>query len=118
MPKMEMCLVPVGAFKMGSDSYSDEKPIHPQTITTPYWIARYTVTNAQWREGVQAGAVNEPWQVRNWYKNSAMADCPVVYVTWHQALAFAQWAKCTLPSELETEYAGRGVESWDVPVGE
>ncbi|MGV2437278.1 MAG UNVERIFIED_CONTAM: hypothetical protein LVT10_22235 [Anaerolineae bacterium] len=29
---------------------------HPQSVTTPYWIARYTVTNAQWREGVQAGA--------------------------------------------------------------
>ena len=116
MPKMEMCLVPVGAFKMGSDSYSDEKPIHPQIITTPYWIARYTVTNAQWREGVQAGAVNEP-SYTTWYKDSAMADCPVVYVRWYQALAFAQWARCTLPSELETEYAGRGVESWVYPWG-
>ncbi|MGV2437277.1 MAG UNVERIFIED_CONTAM: formylglycine-generating enzyme family protein [Anaerolineae bacterium] len=46
-----------------------------------------------------------------------MADCPVVRITWHQALAFAQWARCTLPSELETEYAGRGVESWEYPWG-
>ncbi|MFZ4829150.1 MAG: TIR domain-containing protein, partial [Phototrophicaceae bacterium] len=55
MPNMEMCLVPVGAFMMGNDDSwrNDEKPAHPQTITTPYWIARYTVTNAQWREGVQ-----------------------------------------------------------------
>jgi formylglycine-generating enzyme required for sulfatase activity len=111
MPKMEMCLVPVGAFKMGEGDNA-----HPQTITTPYWIARYTVTNAQWREGVGAGAVNEPRDTRP-YKNSAMADCPVVYVTWHQALAFAQWARCTLPSELETEYAGRGVESLVYPWG-
>ena len=111
MPKMEMCLVPVGAFKMGEGSSA-----HPQSITTPYWIARYTVTNAQWREGVQAGAVNEPGNT-TWYKDGAMADCPVIAVTWHQALAFAQWARCTLPSELETEYAGRGVESWVYPWG-
>jgi len=116
MPNMEMCLVPVGAFKMGGENYSDEKPIHPQSITTPYWIARYTVTNAQWREGVRAGAVKEPSDT-TWYKDSKMADCPVVYVNWHQALAFAQWARCTLPSELETEYAGRGVESWAYPWG-
>jgi len=111
MPKLEMCLVPVGAFKMGAGSEA-----HPQSITTPYWIARYTVTNAQWREGVQAGAVNEPSDT-TWYKDRAMADCPVITVNWHQALAFAQWAQCTLPSELETEYAGRGVESWEYPWG-
>jgi formylglycine-generating enzyme required for sulfatase activity len=116
MPKLEMCLVPVGAFKMGGDRYDDEKPIHPQSITTPYWIARYTVTNAQWREGVQAGAVEEP-EWTKWYDDSTMADCPVIAVNWHQALAFAQWARCTLPSELETEYAGRGVESWVYPWG-
>ncbi len=109
MPKLEMCLVPVGAFKMGAGSDA-----HPQTITTPYWIARYTVTNAQWREGVQGGAVKVP-EWTTWY--DAMADCPVAAVTWHQALAFAQWAGCTLPSELETEYAGRGVESWTYPWG-
>ena len=118
MPKLEMCLVPVGAFKMGNDdsSWDDEKPAHPQSITTPYWIARYPVTNAQWRVGVKAGAVAVP-ELTTWYDDGAMADCPVVYVTWHQALAFAQWAKCTLPSELETEYAARGVESWDYPWG-
>ena len=111
MPKMEMCLVPVGAFKMGEGS-----SVHPQSITTPYWIARYTVTNAQWRVGVEAGAVKVP-EWTTWYNDSTMADCPVVAITWHQALAFAQWTRCTLPSELETEYAARGVESWEYPWG-
>lgn len=44
---MPFVLVPVGEFMMGSeDGYDDEKPVHKQIITEPYWIAVHPVTNA------------------------------------------------------------------------
>jgi formylglycine-generating enzyme required for sulfatase activity len=116
-PKMEMCLVPVGKFIMGSSSWKDEKPPHWQRITKPYWIARYPVTNAQWRVAVKAKAVGLPYDCEL-YNQSNMVDCPVVWVTLHQSLAFSEWAKCTIPTELETEYAVCGIENWTYSWGD
>jgi iron(II)-dependent oxidoreductase len=117
LPDLEMCLVPVGKFMMGSDDRdSDEKPAHEQRITQPYWLARYPITNRQWALGVKAGAVKEPNDT-TWYKDSSMADCPVVNVAWFQSLAFSQWAKCLLPTEPLWEYGARGVENWVYPWG-
>jgi formylglycine-generating enzyme required for sulfatase activity len=117
MPEMEMCLVPVGKFMMGSDEYgNDEKPIHEQKITQPYWIARYPVTNAQWRKAVENGIVNEPKDTE-WYNDIRLAKTPVVYVDWYQSMAFTQWIKGQLPSEPLWEFAARGMENWIYPWG-
>jgi formylglycine-generating enzyme required for sulfatase activity len=118
IPDMPFCLVPVGSFQMGSNDghYDDEKPVHEQPITQPYWIAQYPVTNAQWRLAVQAGAVREPYDTK-WYTDAAMQDCPVVAVDWFMARDFVAWMGCRLPSEMEWEYAARGVESWRYPWG-
>jgi len=116
VPTMEFCLVPPGTFQMGSDSDSDTQPIHPQMFTEAYWIAQYPVTNAQWRAGVQAGAVSKPTNT-GWYNDPNMADCPVVYVSWLESQKYAAWLGLCLPTEAEWEYAARGVESWTYPWG-
>jgi formylglycine-generating enzyme required for sulfatase activity len=49
-----MVLVPGGTFRMGSDNhYPEEAPSHRVTVD-PFWIDRTPVTNAQFREFVEA----------------------------------------------------------------
>jgi formylglycine-generating enzyme required for sulfatase activity len=120
---MPFCLVPPGDFQMGSNDghYNDEKPVHTQTIAEPYWIAQYPVTNAQWKLGVDAGAVKQPPNVGNslkWYNDPVMNAAPVVGVDWFMARDFAVWLDCRLLTELEWEYAARGVQSWRYPWGD
>ncbi|MCU0475797.1 MAG: SUMF1/EgtB/PvdO family nonheme iron enzyme, partial [Anaerolineae bacterium] len=119
IPKMPFCLVPTGTFQMGSDDYDDEKPIHPQTVAEPFYIAQYPVTNAQWRVAVTAGVVGEPQteKSKRWYDDPQMANAPVVGISWFEAHKFVQWAGCRLLTEREWEYAARGVESWVYPRG-
>src|SRR3990172_7791340 len=46
---IEMVLVPAGSFMMGSnDGDSDEKPAHRVTITKPFYLGKYEVTQAEW----------------------------------------------------------------------
>jgi len=116
---MEWCEVPAGPFQMGSlDSdelaYDDEKPLHEQH-TSAFKLARFPVTNAQYRQFVQAGGyakarywahAGERWTKADGYldwSNKArttpatnrepfgLDNHPVVSVTWYEAMAFARW---------------------------
>ncbi|MCY2979578.1 MAG: SUMF1/EgtB/PvdO family nonheme iron enzyme, partial [Planctomycetota bacterium] len=55
----------------------------------------------------------------NKYKGaSPTPDCPVIFVTWYDSWAFAQWARweegqCRLPKEYEWEYAAKAGTPWD-----
>jgi|GEM_PF-6200583 len=100
-----MVLVPVGCFQMGSNNgYDDEKPVHEQCVTEPFWLDKYEVTNALY------GSVSGCWY-------STEADQPRNCVSWLDAQAFCEARGGTLPSEMQWEYAARGVESWDYPWG-
>lgn len=50
---MPFCYVPAGEFQMGEDKGA------PSVSTGAYWIARWPVTNAQYREFVAAGGYRE-----------------------------------------------------------
>ena len=52
--KLEMVLVPAGAFIMGDDTgLDDAKPVHKVTITKPFYLGKYEVTIEQFRQFVE-----------------------------------------------------------------
>jgi len=59
----EMISVQGGTFQMGSNSSSDEQPIHSVTLSN-FSISQYEITYKQWRE------------VSNWAINSGYTDLP------------------------------------------
>lgn len=114
---MHFCFVPPGPFVMGDDAGMDaEKPQHTVELAYPYFLARFPVTVAQWREHLQGsgheaedqtslrGRANDPVVYLNWYE--ALRFCEFLTQAWHKLLPEG-WV-VTLPSEAEWEKAARG----------
>ena len=119
----EMVLIPAGEFQMGSDdseAEEHEKPVHTVYVDA-FYMDKYEVTNAQFKAFVDANPQWQKNQILDAYHNgdyleywngnsypSHMDNRPVVSVTWHAAMAYAQWAGKRLPTETEWEKAARG----------
>jgi formylglycine-generating enzyme required for sulfatase activity len=108
--KTLMLLVPAGEFIMGSDAGEDvSKPAHKITLPA-FYIDKYEVTNAQFKEFCDATQrlypKNQYWN-ENYFQDRPNA--PVVGVSFDDAKAYAAWAGKRLPTEAEWEKAA----SWD-----
>lgn len=106
---IDMLLVPVGCFMMGSDTGDlDERPVNAQCFNQPFWIDRFEVTNAAFeRLGGRAAAATD-WPEPNRPRTS---------VTWLEARDFCASRGSRLPTEAEWEYAARGPDSTTYPWG-
>lgn len=97
--KLEMIAIPGGSFLMGSEDWSDTKPIHRVTLS-PFHIGKFQVTQAQW----QAVMKTNPSR----FKGDTL---PVENVSWDDASDFCRklseqtGKEYRLPTEAEWEYA-------------
>jgi serine/threonine protein kinase/formylglycine-generating enzyme required for sulfatase activity len=106
-----MVLIPAGESSVGDDgSKKDiEKPAYKVSLPN-YYIDRYEVTNAQFKQFCQDTGARPPdnpeWD-RDYFDSKP--DSPVIGLTWNQAKDYAAWAGKRLPTEEEWEKAA----SWD-----
>jgi formylglycine-generating enzyme required for sulfatase activity len=109
---MEFVLIKPGTFTMGSDesALTNERPAHAVTITKPFYLGKYEVTQEQWlalmsRNLSTFKAGDEP---------GGAAKLPVENVSWDLCQSFvtklsqrAEGHRFRLPTEAEWEYACR-----------
>jgi formylglycine-generating enzyme required for sulfatase activity len=140
----DWCKVPAGVFLLGSDdadelASDDEKP-QKRVALPAFRIARYPVTNAQWRLFMDDGGYDSQgwwskagWQAKqkeNWSRPRYWDNLrfngpnqPVVGISWYEATAYCRWLSSKLgytvrlPSEAEWEKAARGSDGRVYPWG-
>ena len=101
-----MVMIPGGTFEMGGREEDNEQPIHTVEISD-FYMDISPVTVGQYRQFVEETGYKTP----NWRDiliDSPTDDHPIIYVNWHDAMAYAHWVKKRLPTEGEWEYAARG----------
>jgi formylglycine-generating enzyme required for sulfatase activity len=107
----EMVRVPAGPFLFGEKKARRELP--------EFWIDKTPVTNAEYARFVAERRYRTPshWDGKK-EPLRELADHPVVYVSWQEANAFAEWAGGSLPSEEQWEKAARGTDGRQYPWGD
>lgn len=86
----------------------DEKPAHEVTISRPFWIGAYEVSNAEYEQFDPDHSL-----LRGKFGFSSSDNEAVVFVSWHEAASFCEWLSARegrpyrLPTEAEWEYACR-----------
>ena len=102
--KMEFVLIPSGVLQLGSENgRPDEKPVTKVTLTKPFYLGKYEVTQAQWQAAMGTNG--------SFYQGT---NLPVEQVSWNDCQNFVAKLKekisgyeFRLPTEVEWEFACR-----------
>ena len=128
---MKLVLIPAGKFKMGNNDtpaetvkkvggkeehVSDEYPAHEVTISKPFYMGIYELTQAQWK----AVMGTEPWMTKTALgyaraqpRPGNIDDYPAVWMSSYDAIEFCRKLSkktgrtVSLPTEAQWEYACR-----------
>lgn len=105
-----MAKVPAGIFLSG--------PSNEPVWLPDFYIDVYPVSNAEYARFVTATNRTPPQHWKDGVLPSEIADHPVVFVTWRDANAYAQWAGKLLPTGQQWEKTARGTRGTAYPWGD
>ena len=120
----ERVLIPAGPYLCGPDEEGLNIPrflkaqVSAESEVSAFAVARAPVTNAQYAAFVVAAGHEPP---RHWdgpTPPGMLVDHPVVHVSWHDAMAYAAWARARLLTLEEWEKAARGTDGRRFPWGD
>ncbi len=107
---LDLIFVPGGWFDMGPDL---------KAYVDGFWMGKYEITVGQWKKFLAESGLAFDW-ANNSFGAYPVTDfspddnCPMVSVSWQQAVTFVQWLSGAsgktyrLPTDAEWEYAARG----------
>jgi formylglycine-generating enzyme required for sulfatase activity len=101
---MEMILIHPGSFLMGSEKgEDDEKPVHKVTISRPFYLGKFEVTQEQWQAvmGANPASFKGP---KNPVENVSWDDCQIFLRELAKKIPGKTFK---LPTEAQWEYACR-----------
>jgi len=105
----EMVLIPTGEFEMGDQHrglHAGCRPVHTVYLDA-FYVDKYEVTVGQYKKFIEATGHRAPdWHAVSKY--SPTDEYPIIWVSWLDAAAYAQWAGKRLLTEAQWEKAARG----------
>ena len=119
-PLHTMVEIPEGPATLGrprGDGFGWDNEFDTRTLAVPsFAISKYTVTNGQYLEFVRKGGAPPHFWTRRgdqWFWRTMFGEIPLpldwpVYVTWMQALDYAQWMGQAVPTEAQFHRAAYG----------
>ncbi len=94
-------LIPAGTFQMGSEKGDDwNKPVHEVTITKPFYMGKYEVTQAEYEKYCSYGSYSPSSD------NGDGDNYPAYFVSWYDALVYCN--KRSMAEELTPCYSISG----------